>query len=72
MDSSTVICWTSPFVIFGMSGLCFPLNSNFDGKSSKKTLYVASDLGLHCLPLGFQVTMGYWMVFMTVAFIIYQ
>ena len=34
--SSTVICWTSLFVILGVSGLCH---------------VVASDLGLHCLPL---------------------
>ena len=44
VDSSTVICWKSPFIILGMSGLfyCFYF-----------------DLGLHCLPMtGFQVRMG--------------
>ena len=41
VDSSTVICWTSLFVILGVSRLlcCFSPH------------YVASDVGLHCLPM---------------------
>ena len=31
MDSSTVICWTSPFVILGVSGLICRFYSIFDG-----------------------------------------
>ena len=53
VDSSTVICWTSPFVILGVSGLFCRFYSIFDGKScfSKqcRPCNVASDLGLHCL-----------------------
>ena len=33
MDSSTVICWMSPFVILGGSGLFYFFYSSFDGKS---------------------------------------
>ena len=34
VDSSTVICWTSPIVILGVSGLFCRFYSSFDGKSS--------------------------------------
>ena len=37
VDSSTVICWTSPFVILGVSGLFFCFYSIFDGKSCNQT-----------------------------------
>ena len=74
MDSSTVVCWTSLFVILGVLGLFFCLYSIFDkkriqaNKFNKKCRpwspgllansvdpdqmphYLASDLGLHCLP----------------------
>ena len=33
VDSSTVICWTSPFVILGVSGLFCHIYSIFNGKS---------------------------------------
>ena len=33
VDSSTVICWTSPFVILWVSGLFCCFYSIFDGKS---------------------------------------
>ena len=33
MDSSTVICWMSPFIILGVSGLVCRFYSIFDGKS---------------------------------------
>ena len=33
VDSSTVICWTSPFVILGVSGLFCHFYSIFDRKS---------------------------------------
>ena len=33
VDSSTDICWTSPFVILGMPDLFCRFYSNFDGKS---------------------------------------
>ena len=52
VDSSTYICWTSPFVILGVFCLFY---SNFDGKLAKtvdpdQTPHdVASDLGLHCM-----------------------
>ena len=57
VDSSSVIYWTSPFVILGVSGLFSCLYSVFVGKSCKQKClepdqmqhYVASDLGLHCL-----------------------
>ena len=32
VDSSTVICWTSPFVILGVSGVFCHFYSSFDGK----------------------------------------
>ena len=46
VDSSTVICWTRPFVILGVSGLFFRFYSFL-----MENLDVASDLGLHCLPI---------------------
>ena len=59
MDSSTVKCGTSSFVILGVSGQLCPLYSIFDGNAllansvdpDQMPYYVASDLGLHCLPL---------------------
>ena len=56
VDSSTVICWTSPFVTSGVSDLLSFLFF-FDGKSclantvdpDQMPYYVASHLGLHCL-----------------------
>ena len=60
MDSSTVTCWTSPFVILGVVGLFCPLihflwkillANNVD--PDQMPLYVASDLSLHCLPKTF-------------------
>ena len=58
VDSSTIICWTSPFVILEVSGLFYGFYSIFDGKillannvdPDQMPQYVASDLGLHCLP----------------------
>ena len=59
MDSSTVICWISPLVILGVSGLFCCFYSSFDGKScliannvdtDQMPHYVVSDLGLNCLP----------------------
>ena len=38
VDSSTVICWTSPFVIIGVPALFCRFDSNFDGKSCKQTV----------------------------------
>ena len=38
VDSSTVICGMSPFVILGVSGLFSGFFSIFDGKSFKRTL----------------------------------
>ena len=32
VDSSTVICWRSPFLILGVSGLFCHIYSIFDGK----------------------------------------
>ena len=59
MESSSVVCWVSPFVILGVSGLFCCFYSTIDGKSCKANNvdhdqmphYVASDLGLHCLPM---------------------
>ena len=63
VDFSIVICWTSPFVILGVLGLFYCLSSivlwkillllanNVD--PDQMPHYVASDLGLHCLPLTF-------------------
>ena len=70
VHSSTIICWTSPFVILGVSGLFCHFYSIFDKKillannvdPDQMPHHVASDLGLHCLPMtllfGFQVRMG--------------
>ena len=58
MNSSTAICWMSPFVILGLSGsfcsfiLFFMeilLANNLDPDQMPHD--VASDQGLHCLPL---------------------
>ena len=38
VGSSTVICWVSPFVILGVSGLFCRFYSIFDGKSCKQTM----------------------------------
>ena len=57
VDSPTVICRTSPFVILGLSGyfvafiqflLENPVANNVDPDQTPHD--VASDLGLHCLP----------------------
>ena len=55
VDSSTVICWTGPFVILGCQ-VCFittrwkiRLANNVDPDQMPHD--VASDLGLHCLPV---------------------
>ena len=57
VDSSTGISWTSPFVILGVPGLFCRFYSIFDRNPVSKHCrpdqtphYVASDLGLHCLP----------------------
>ena len=61
MDSSTVICWTNTFVILGVSGIGSILlllfyfgwkiliANNVD--PDQMPHFVASDLGLHCLPM---------------------
>ena len=67
VDSSTVTCWTSPFVILGCQVyfhlffffLIYGFYSIFDGiillannvDPDQMPHYVASDLGLHCLPM---------------------
>ena len=59
VDFSTVVCWTSPFVILGVSGLFSTslflmentLGNNVDPGQTPHD--VASDLGLHCLPMTF-------------------
>ena len=61
VDSSTLICWTSPFVILGVSDLLCRFYSIFDGKSllannvepDQMPRSVASDLGLQRLPMTF-------------------
>ena len=53
VDSSNVICWTSPFFILGVPDLfnCFY-------SILLENPYVASDLGLHCLHMTlFRVSM---------------
>ena len=47
VDSSILISWTSPFPILGVSGVLFHFFLIFDRNSHS----VASDLGLHCLPM---------------------
>ena len=58
VDSSTIICWTSPFVILGVSGLLCHFYSVFDESPVTNNVdpdqmphHVAVDLGLHCLPM---------------------
>ena len=58
VDSSTAISRTSPFVILGVLGLFCCFSSIIDGKSLANNVDpdqmpqdVASDLGLHCLPM---------------------
>ena len=58
VDSSTDICWTSPFIILEVSGLfcrfILILMENLLANtvdSDQMSHYVASDLGLHCLPI---------------------
>ena len=59
MDSSTVICWTSPFVILGASGLFLSLLFHFFMENSvgnnvdpdQMPHHVASDLGLQNLSM---------------------
>ena len=59
VDSSIVICWMSPSVILGVSGLFCHFHSIFDGKillannvdPDQMPHYAASDLVLHCLPM---------------------
>ena len=40
VDSSTVICWTSPFVILGLSGLFCRFYSIFDGWMDDLQFYI--------------------------------
>ena len=58
MDFATVICWTSPFVILEMSDLVcrlfyfgweILLTNSVDSEQTPH--YMASDLGMHCLPM---------------------
>ena len=59
VDSSIAICWTSSFVILGMSGLFCHFYSIFlwlillanPVDPDQMPHYVASDLGLQCLPM---------------------
>ena len=61
VDSSADICWRSPFVISGVPGLFCRFYSNVDGNTvdpdantvdpDQTPHDVASDLGLHCLPI---------------------
>ena len=59
MDSSTVICRMSPFIILGVSGQFLLLLFYFGWKillaksvdPDQTSHYVMSDLGLHCLPM---------------------
>ena len=59
MDFPTVICWISPFVILGVPGLLCHFYSLVSWKillannvePDQTPHYVASDLGLHCLPM---------------------
>ena len=53
-DSSSVICWTSPFVILGVCGLFsiswkIMLGNTVD--PDQMPHYMASDQGLQCLPM---------------------
>ena len=67
VDSSTVICWMSPFVILGVSGLfcCLilldlenPVANSADLGQMPHYVVTLSNLGLYCLFKGFQVRMG--------------
>ena len=51
VHSSTVLCWTCPFVLLGVSGqFCrFPVSDTVD--PDRMPHFVASDRGLHCLPM---------------------
>ena len=54
VDSSVVIFWTSPFVILGVSGSFCRYYSIFEANNvhpDQTPHDVASDLGLHCLPM---------------------
>ena len=62
VDSSTVSCLTTPFVILGLSGLfcrfLFLMENSvckhfYSVDPDQMPHYVASDLGLHCLPMTF-------------------
>ena len=61
MDSSTVTLLTEPFLIYGVSGYislipCCVESPLFNANSvdpDQTPRSVASDLGLHCLPLSF-------------------
>ena len=75
VDSSTDICWMSPFVSLGVLGLFLtfilflmenPVYSKQCRPSDQKPHYMAPDLDLHCLPMTlFQVSryrnnLKYW------------
>ena len=59
MELLTIIHWNSPFLFSKMFGGIFHLNSNFNRTFYKQTVEknnqsshsVASDLGLHCMPM---------------------
>ena len=52
MDLPTYISWMSPFPILGMLGGIFHSLSNFNRTFCKQIVVtLASDLGLHCLPM---------------------
>ena len=54
VDSSIVTCWMSPFIILGMSGLfCAFILCLMKSVNNSDPTFVASDLGLHCLPMTF-------------------
>ena len=61
VDTSTVICWVSPFVILGVSGQFCHFYFIFAGKillantvdPDQRPHHVVSDLGLHYLPMTF-------------------
>ena len=51
VDSSTYICWTSPFVILGVFFRFYSILLANTVDPDQTPHYVASDLGLHCLPI---------------------
>ena len=54
MEFPTLINWTSLFSFKWLVGVYFSFNSNFNINSEdvdKTPRFVASDLGLHCLPM---------------------